>query len=150
MRIFSVVPLLAVPVLIYNVIAWSGTVVSDPYYVLSRMDAVLVSLPMASGATWIITPGHVLLTVSMSLLFLETLKATRTDAVAVWNHALSMLLFVLCLVEFLLFGAFATSVFFLLLLMCLLDTMQGFMITIRVSRRDISVGAGMDGAAFID
>jgi uncharacterized membrane protein len=40
-------------------------------------------------------------------------------------------------VEFLLFPAFATSSFFLLTLMVLLDVLAGFIVTIVASRREI-------------
>ena len=141
LRLFSVLPLLSVPVVLYNIIAWSGTAVSDPYYVLTRMDAVLLAIPMASGATWIVTPAHALIALTLVMLFFELLKSTGTGKAAILNHAFSMVLFVVCLVEFLLFGAFATSVFFLITLMTLLDTMAGFMVTIASARRDIGFDA---------
>ena len=141
MRLFTVLPLLSIPVVLYNIIAWSGTAVSDPYYVLSRMNEVLLAVPMASGATWIVTPGHALIAVTLVMLFFELLKSTGTGRAAIMNHAFSMVLFVVCLIEFLLFGAFATSVFFLITLMTLLDTMAGFMVTIAAARRDFGVDA---------
>ena len=143
MRIFTVLPWLAVPVVLYNIVAWSGTVASDPYYVLARMDQVLLSIPMASGATWIVTPGHLLVTLCLVMLFFELLKSTSSGRAAVMNHALSMVLFIVCLVEFLLFGAFATSVFFLIMLMTLLDTVAGFMVTIAAARRDFAIGGAI-------
>ena len=146
MRLFTVLPLLSIPVVLYNVVAWSGTVVSTPDYVLSRMDQVLLAVPMASGAVWSVTPGHVLVMVCLLMLFFELIKSTGTGRAAVLNHAFSMALFVVCLVEFLLFGAFATSVFFLITLMTLLDTMAGFIVTIASARRDI----GISGAAYAD
>ncbi len=50
-----------------------------------------------------------------------------------------MLLFIVCLVEFLLFSAFATSTFFLVTLMVLLDVLAGFIVTIVASRRDVEL-----------
>ena len=58
---------------------------------------------------------------------------------AIVNHSLSMILFVICLVEFLLLQGFSTSVFFLLTLMVLLDVLAGFIVTIVASRRDIDL-----------
>jgi hypothetical protein len=49
-------------------------------------------------------------------------------------------LFILCLVEFLLFPAFATSTFFLVTLMVLLDVLAGFIVTIVAARRDVDFG----------
>ena len=146
LHLFKILPLLTIPVVLYNVVAWSGTAINDPYYVLAQMDAVLLAIPMASGATWIVTPGHALIAITLVMLFFELIKSTGTGKAAILNHAFSMILFVVCLVEFLLFGAFATSVFFLIMLMALLDTMAGFMVTIASARRDI----GFEGAAYAD
>ena len=71
---------------------------------------------------------------ALILLFVELLKSTASRNVAIINHSLSMILFIVCLVEFLLFGACATSTFFLITLMVLLDVLAGFIITIASSR----------------
>ena len=62
--------------------------------------------------------------------------------IAIINHSLSMILFIVCLVEFLLFRGFATSVFFLITVMVLLDVLAGFIVTIISARRDIDLGGG--------
>ena len=51
-----------------------------------------------------------------------------------------MLVFIICLVEFLLLANFQTSVFFILTVMCLLDVLAGVVVTIVSARRDFSVG----------
>ncbi len=58
---------------------------------------------------------------------------------AIINHSLSMILFVGCLVEFLLLKGFSTSVFFLITMMVLLDVLAGFIVTIVSARRDIDL-----------
>lgn len=136
MKFFTVIPLLLFPVLVYNVIAWAGVEFASAEDVRKMMDMELHTITMASGANWVITKGAVLLTISLVLLFFEMLKSARSDRAAVMNHAFSMLVFIICLVEFLMFGAFATSVFFLIMLMSLLDIMAGFMVTISAARRD--------------
>jgi hypothetical protein len=55
---------------------------------------------MASGAEWIIAFGDVLVLLALILLFIELLKSTSTGTAAIFNHALSMLVFIICLVEF--------------------------------------------------
>ena len=139
MRIFTVFPLLVVPVAIYNVIAFSGSAFATADVVRERMDTDFLTVEMASGAMWHITPGHALIAVSLLMLFFELLKSTGFGRAAVMNHAFSMVLFIICLVEFLMFPAFATSVFFLIMLMALLDVMAGFMVTIASARRDFAV-----------
>lgn len=142
MRWFTVFPLLIIPVLVYNVIAWSGSAFADTEAVRTRMDTDFISLNMASNAVWHITPGHALIAVSLLMLFFELLKSTGTGRDAIINHAFSMVLFIICLVEFLMFPAFATSVFFLVMMMTLLDVMAGFIVTIISARRDFGVSDG--------
>ena len=74
---------------------------------------------------------------ALILLFIELLKSTSTGTAAIFNHALSMLVFIICLVEFLLHPAFATSTFFVILVMALLDVLAGVVVTIISARRDV-------------
>lgn len=142
MRIFTVFPLLLIPVAIYNIIALSGREFATTAYVRSRLDEDFQVVNMASDTLWHITPGHALIALTIMLLFFELLKSTGFGRAAIMNHAFSMVLFIICLVEFLMLPAFATSVFFLIMLMCLLDVMAGFIVTIASARRDFAVSDG--------
>jgi hypothetical protein len=79
----------------------------------------------------------VLLLIGLVMLFVELLKSTSTGTSAIFNHALSMLVFIVCLIEFLLHPAFATSTFFLIMIMSLLDVLAGVIVTIVSARRDV-------------
>jgi hypothetical protein len=59
----------------------------------------------------------------------------------IFNHALSMLVFIICLIEFLLVPAFSTSVFFIIMAMALLDVLAGVVVTIISARRDVGYQA---------
>jgi len=134
------IPLLVVPVVIYNLVILLGG--SAPDAVLGQasvLSEVLFRVPMTSGAVWSISVGDLILFLSLILLFVELLKSTSSQRVAIVNHALSMVLFVVCLVEFLLLPGFAGSVFFLILTMVLLDVLAGFIVTIIASRRDFDM-----------
>ena len=134
------IPLLVVPVVIYNLVILVGG--SAPDAVLGQasvLSEVLFRVPMTSGAVWSISVGDLILFLSLILLFVELLKSTSSQRVAIVNHALSMALFVVCLVEFLLLPGFAGSVFFLILTMVLLDVLAGFIVTIIASRRDFDM-----------
>ncbi len=134
------IPLLVVPVVIYNLVILLGG--SAPDAVLGQasvLSEVLLRVPMTSGAVWSISVGDLILFLSLILLFVELLKSTSSQRVAIVNHALSMALFVVCLVEFLLLPGFAGSVFFLILTMVLLDVLAGFIVTIIASRRDFDM-----------
>ncbi len=141
MGTLSIFPLMTVPVIVYNLLALSGQALSTVEKMRMRLDTDFLSVPMASGVSWSITPGHALIGLSLICLFFELIKSTGTGRVAVMNHAFSLILFILCLVQFLLMPAFATSVFFLIGTMTLLDVLAGFMVTIASARRDFGVDA---------
>ena len=61
------------------------------------------------------------------------------------NHAISMILLIACLILFLLSQNFATSTFFILTVMTLLDVLAGVVVTIVSARRDFAVGEGFSG-----
>ena len=101
----------------------------------------MFTIHMASGAPWAVSLGDLILAGALVVLFVELLKSTTSQRIAIINHTLSMVLFIICLVEFLLFPAFATSTFFLLILMVLLDFLAGFIVTVISARRDIDFTA---------
>jgi hypothetical protein len=158
MGVFTYFPLLAVPVAIYNLMAWGGSVFGGAGGVKERLSSALLTIPMASQQmvtneagelvsqrmTWDLSPGDLLLSLALVLLFIELLKSTSTGRSAITNHALSLIIFIFCMIEFLLFAPFATSVFFLITVMALLDVLAGFIVTIVTARRDIAVGEGFD------
>lgn len=122
----SSLPLLVIPLLAYIGFAGAG---AD--FGLSRFD---IKLP--SGGTWPLTLGDILLVVGLGLLFFEILKATRTGGASIIDHAFSMIVFVVCLILFLIWDRAATSTFFLLMLMAMIDVIAGFSVTINAARRD--------------
>jgi hypothetical protein len=73
------------------------------------------------------------------LLFGEMLKATRIAMRTVLDHALSLLLFLALLVEFLLVAQAGTGTFFLLVVISFVDVIGGFAVTLRSAQRDLTV-----------
>ena len=134
---FAAFPLLALPVLLYNLVLMTmrGGLKSTDAAV--QFAQPLFTIHMTSGGAWPVTLGDLFLAAALIVLFIELLKSTNSRNVAIINHSLSMILFVVCLVEFLLLKGFSTSVFFLITLMVLLDVLAGFIVTIVASRRDI-------------
>ena len=134
---FAAAPLLALSVLAYNlmVLALAGGFQSTGAH--AWLTAPLFQLRTAPGGIWPVSASDLLLAGSLVILFIELLKSTASRRIAIVNHALSMLLFVVCLVELLLAPAFATSTFFLITLMVLLDVLAGFIVTIATARRQV-------------
>ncbi len=133
------IPLLLIPVVLYNVVVLFG----GGERALTNGDALLrdpvLSVTMASGAQWGIGAGDLILFVGLILLFFELVKSTSSQKAAIINHALSMILFIVVLIEFLLLPGFATSTFFLIGVMVLLDVLAGFIVTIIASRKDFDL-----------
>ncbi len=127
------IPTLAFVVIAYNILA---------FVYPEGLTAILFSLSLPSGDLMPFTTGALLLAVTTILLFIEILKATRTGSSSIIDHVLSMLLFVACLVEFLLVKGLGGPVFFLIMLTTLLDVIAGFTITITAARRDFNMGGG--------
>jgi len=126
----SGMPLLVIPLLAYVAFAGAGADFSA-----SRFP---ITLP--SAGVWQLTLGDILLAAGLFLLFFEILKATRTGGNSVVDHALSMIVFVICLILFLIWDRAATSTFFLLMLMAMIDVIAGFSVTINAARRDSGTG----------
>lgn len=141
-------PWLLISVIVYNVVVFGfGSDRVDPvtgaFDPAVLFNEVLFQLPMLSGAIWSFTLGNLLVIFTLLLLFMEILKATRTSGNSLVDHGLSTLVFVICLVEFLTVKEAATSVFFIIMIICLIDVIAGFSVTIRAARRDLNVGAGL-------
>ncbi|BEV11149.1 membrane protein [Asticcacaulis sp. DW145] len=134
-------PMLAIPVAVYNIVAMFHMFGSDANSAYNGLTHVLFTVPMPSAGTqWLVSIGDVVIFIGLIMLFFELLKSTRSDSVAIVNHSLSMILFIICLVEFLLLRPFGTSTFFLLTTMTLLDVLAGFIVTIITARRDLEFG----------
>ncbi len=126
------------PLLVLALIAYNAVV----FFTGPSLDTELFSLLMVSGAPWSFTMHHLIVTFALLLLFVEILKSTRTGPSSIADHMLSTVVFIICLVEFLLVPEAATSTFFLIMLMALIDVVAGYSITIRSARRDFTVGPG--------
>jgi len=125
----------SVPLLAFVVIAYVAFAAGGADFTLTRF-----TVPMPSGAVWNISLGDMMLAFSLFVLFFEVLKSTRTGGNSVVDHALSMMVFVACLILFLVWPLAGTSLFFLIMLTTLVDVIAGFSVTIRSARRDYSVG----------
>lgn len=138
---FDSFPSLLLPVLLYNIVAFFSGGLSENGVPAIRqtLESSALSFPMLSGAQMEIGWGDIFVLVAIAFLFIELLKSTSTAASAIFNHMLSMGLFVICLIEFLLLANFATSTFFVMTAITLLDGLAGMAVTIVSARRDFGV-----------
>jgi hypothetical protein len=125
------IPLFLYLLLGYNLVLYSGQA--------ALFGVVINAIKLPSGGVWILDMNTVIIALGIISLYIETLKATRTSVSSVIDHALSMVVFVAFLVEFIVFKPTGNSVFFLLTLLSMLDVIAGFTITIMGARRDVAV-----------
>ena len=132
-RALRQIPWLAGVVAIYVIIEFIDS---------SSLASVLLTVTLPSTGVWNFAVSDFVLWLGLIGLFAEILKATRTSRVSVADHALSMLTFVVCLLLFLLWSRAATSTFFLLMWMTVIDVIAGFTVSLAGARRDIGLAAG--------
>lgn len=124
-------PLLLIPFAFYNIIAFLMPGVS--------WTGVVSTVHMMSGADWTMTAGDVLVALAILLLCGEVMKSSRISRRTIIDHALSLILFLGMLIEFLLVKQAATATFFLLLVVGFIDVLGGFAVTLRSAQRDLTV-----------
>lgn len=132
------VPLLIVPLIVYNIQVFLNEGVNI-------WQEKVVELTMISGANWVMTMGDLMICLGLVLLFFEIIKATRVGANSIIDHLLSTFVFIAYLVEFLIVSSAAHSVFFILMIIALIDVLAGFSVSIRSATRDVQVGGGGGG-----
>ena len=131
-----ILPLTIVPLIVYNLFAFGliSAGAGDPWL------APLFTLELPSGVRFTPTSGDFLVIASICLLCAEVLKAAGTGVSTLTDHILSMLVFVVYLVEFLVVPEAAHAVFLTLTTIALIDVIAGFSVSIRAARRDVEIG----------
>jgi hypothetical protein len=124
-------PLLLIPLAIYNIIVFLMPDVS--------FTEPLVKLTLVSGAEWTVTLSDVLLTLAILLLLAEVIKGARPGAKYLTDHLLSLIVFGAAAAEFVLWPKFATSTYFLMTALSLVDFISG--LALRTRRRAVAVAA---------
>ncbi len=121
-------PLLLIPLAIYNIIVFLMPDVSftDP----------LVKVMLVSGAEWTVTLSDILLTLAIFLLLAEVIKGARPGAKYLTDHLLSLIVFGAAAAEFVMWPKFATSTYFLMTALSLVDFISG--LALRTRRRAVA------------
>lgn len=136
---FFNLPLTLAPLVVYNmaIAGFFGASSGDPWV------QPVFTVTMVSDARFTLLFGDILIVGALACLFVEIVKATRTASPTIIDHALSLGVFIVHQIEFLTVAAAATSVFFILMVIALIDVVGGFTITIRGARRSVEWELGM-------
>ena len=129
-------PKMLIAIAAYNALIFAGGAMGHAADALLAQN---VPVTVVSGDVWKISIGDGLVTLALILLFVEIIKATRTSRREILNHALSTLILMGAVAEFLVVKGFGTSTFFLIALMCLFDVVAGYTVSIVTAKRDLAV-----------
>ena len=129
-RFFEMVPLLAIPVLLYGLFALVLSAGQGPDSFAQGIEKGLTFITLPSGAPWAISGGDLLVLMGLIILFFELTRGVGVSRFAIIHHTLAVLLALGCAGAFLVFDAFSTSSFFFLMVMCWLDMIGGVIFNI--------------------
>jgi len=128
---FRAIPLITISVVVYNLLTLLGG--KDVF------GAEAIRLPMVNGGRVVFSTGDLLLAFTLMLLFFEIVKSTYVSAIAQLEHVLSLFVGVFCLVEFLVSERGQSPIFFLIMLATLIDIAAGYIIGVRVARKEMQI-----------
>ncbi len=135
------IPTLLIPVLLYFILVF--LLRGEAVDVTTYLDTILFEMPLKSGEIFKLSIASLLMLVTLLMLFIEVVKATSMSKLTLVDHGLSTLLFVFCLVCFILVPQAGTALFFIITAATLVDIMAGIMVSLRMARRDLAIGPGV-------
>jgi hypothetical protein len=122
-------PFLALLVIAYNVLVVFGG---------STTGVVAGQVRLPSGDVWSVSLGDAFVVTGLVLLFVELVSASART-VSLVNHALSLVVLLVCVVEFLLVQGCGTPEFLYITLIVAIDVVAGYSISARLARRDLAL-----------
>lgn len=134
MRLILSIPLFLYVLVVANLVMLAGPVEE------SMMNIILFDFNLPSQRVVVTTVSDALILVSVFILYIETFKATRTSVISIVDHALSLLVFIVFLIEFLVVPRLGNVTFLILTTAALMDVVMGFTVTISTAKRDFTMG----------
>jgi len=131
--------ILSIPLFFYMLVAANIIMLSGPID-QSMINVILFEFNLPSQRRVIITISDAFILGSIFFLYIETFKATRTSVISIIDHALSLLVFVIFLIELLVVPRLGNTTFLIMTTAALMDVVMGFTVTISTAKRDIAFG----------
>lgn len=132
-RFYRWFPLLAIPLACFNL----KLLLMGRY--TSSASGTAFNFLLPSNDVLQITLNGMLLIFAVVILFFEICKSTSASTVSIIEHALSVLVFIIFLMEFLLMPGLGTAEFLLTTLISLVDVLAGITVSITAARRDFQI-----------
>lgn len=134
MRLIISIPLFVYVLIVANVIMLTGSPTE------SMLNVIVFEFTLPSTRSVVLTVSDSFILASVFCLYVETFKATRTSISSIIDHALSLLVFVVALIEFLVIPRLGNVTFMIITLAALMDVVMGFTVTISTAKRDFNMG----------
>ena len=131
--------ILSIPLFFYVLVAANFVMLSGPID-QSMINVILFEFDLPSQRRIIMTVSDAFILASIFFLYIETFKATRTSVISIIDHALSLLVFVIFLIELLVVPRLGNTTFLIMTTASLMDVVMGFTVTISTAKRDIAFG----------
>lgn len=129
--------IIAIPLFLYLLIAANILMITGPID-QSMMNVIVTEFTLPSTRQLVLTVSDVLILCSLLFLYVETFKATRTSTASIIDHVLSLVVFLIFFVEFLVVPRLGNTTFLIMMVGALMDVVMGFTVTISTARRDFT------------
>lgn len=134
MKIGSSIPLLFIILVVYNLIALVFGAQTQ-----ETLNRVIISHTMNTGALFALTVNDLLILSGIVLLYFEIFKSTSSLNATIFDHVLSLMVFLAFLLEFIFVAPLTCAPFLIVGMMSLLDVMAGLTVSITAARRDFGI-----------
>ncbi|QTA81046.1 Uncharacterized protein dnl_33700 [Desulfonema limicola] len=135
MNIVKSIPLFLYLLIIYNIIEFS----SPDIQAGNMVKKVIFEFKLISGSVVALDISTFLIIIGLHALYFEILKSLRASVTTIINHTLSLIVFIVFLIEFIVVKQAGTPCFLIMTFMSLLVVISGFTVSISSARRDIMV-----------
>ncbi|HAO19806.1 MAG: hypothetical protein BWK80_44360 [Desulfobacteraceae bacterium IS3] len=132
MNVLKYIPFFSYLLIAYNILAFAGNQ-------QSALNLIIFTSTLISGAVISLSVENILIMIGIFCLYFDILKSTRNSSASIIGHVLSMLVFVIFLIEYITVKPLGTASFLILTIMSMTDVIAGFTVSISAARRDITV-----------
>lgn len=131
--------ILSIPLFTYVLIAANVVMLAGPVE-QSMLNVIVYEFTLPSNRAVILTISDAFILGSFFVLYIEVFKATRVSTATQLEHAFSLVVFVVALVQFLIVPRLGNVTFMIIMMAALMDVVIGFTVTISTAKRDFTLG----------
>lgn len=131
--------ILSIPLFAYMLIAANLVMLTGPAD-QSMLNIIVHEMMLPSDRQIVLTVSDIFIIATFFILYIEVFKATRVSTGTQIEHALSLVVFIVALWQFLTYPRLGNVTFLIIMLAALMDVIIGFTVTISTAKRDLSLG----------